>query len=175
MDLLRLNEIWNWARSHPLRAGLFSAIVIVVFLGAAFGSGYFGEIGRKRASELEHETIVIEPNIRHVGVNYKEEYPAEKEGGMTQVLKDFTLRTKPRRADLIVEVYDIDQIGGEVLINGEHVGFFTDGVPWHENHFPVKGTTLKPGSNKLIIKSNMWPNGQIEDFLFRNVRVKIEY
>ena len=175
MDLFDFIKLWEWTRK-PVRSLFVRVIAFLIVVGvAAFLYAYFQEKGRQKASEPAYETIVIESRTRHVGVNDKPEYPEEQARGMTEVMLDFTLRSRPRKAVLIVDVYDIDQIGGEVWVNGVQVGTFTQGVPWHEDPFDVNVSILKPGTNQLKVKANTWPNGQIEDFLFRRARIQVEY
>ncbi len=120
-------------------------------------------------------TIPITTDTYHVGKEYKKNYPVKKEGGSTEYHFTVFLKRVPYEVTIEIETYDVDNINGWVIVNNKRIGKFDVFQKWKKNIFVVKGDNFKKGRNIITIKSNVWADGEIEDFLFRNLKLIVVY
>ena len=121
------------------------------------------------------KVFILQKDPLHVGNNDKPNYPVAKDAGLIEYEYTFSLKQQPQKADLIVESYDVDTIGGKIFINDHHVGDFSVGDPWHTDTFHVPVKVFKIGVNVIKVKTNILKTGKMEDFLFRNLKLFVEY
>ncbi len=121
------------------------------------------------------EVIMIQNEPLHVGNNDKPDYPVQKDAGLNQYTYEVVFKQRPRKVTLSIEVYDMDTIGGKVFFNDFEIGSFSVGDPWHVDTFKIKSDYLKKGRNTITIKTNILKTGKMEDFLFRNLKLFVEY
>jgi len=133
--------------------------------------------GSKSKMKRNHHVklIMIRKEAVHVGNTDKPNYPVAKDAGLIEYEYIFSLRQQPKKADLVVESYDVDTIGGKIFINGHHIGNFSISDLWHTDIFHVPIKVFKIGANVIKVKTNILKTGKMEDFLFRNLKLFVEY
>lgn len=163
------------ARKKPFFAFVVLLLLVLMVGGVAYLTGMLSELGRQQATLHAPETILVTDGTHHVGDEIRDEYPTEKEGRILEKTFGFQLKAKPITAVLLIEAFDVDLYGVRAFVNGKSIGKLRIGDPWQETQLTLPSSILSPGPNRITIRSETPAEGKVEDCLFRNVRVAVQY
>lgn len=121
------------------------------------------------------QVFEIAPQVVHIGDESRPDYPDQPDGRKLEACFSKLLPNKPSFGVLYIEAYDVDLIGADVLFNGKEIGKLRAGDDWQENSFEIPSATFSDGKNQICVRSRKWDNGQVEDFLIKDIRLETRY
>ena len=146
---------------------------------AAFGGLVVAVLAPCLTHWLEKTPVVkvidIAPQTVHIGDESRPDYPDQPDGRRLEAIFSKLLPKKPAFGVLYLEAYDVDLIGADILFNGQEIGNLRTGDDWQENAFDIAKELFSDGQNQIRIRSRKRDNGQVEDFLVKNIKMEVRY
>ena len=173
-----MEELLKWlniARKKPFVAITILLLSLMICLFMAYMTGLLNELGCRHASAFPSGLFVVTEGPHHIGDEIRDDYPVEKEGRILEKTFGFQLKARPKTATLMIEAFDVDLYGVHVFVNHTSIGKLRIGDPWQETQLKIPPHGLNRGVNTVTIRSETHSKGKVEDCLFRNVRVAVEY
>jgi len=117
-------------------------------------------------------TLINDPNFHHLGDEFRPDFVMRSPEGRERAYT-FGLSGQPVAGRLEIELHDIDQIGGDVLVNGVVVLSFPPPLVTGTRSASIPLVALLVGQNTLTVRTNSTAGGSVEDFEFVNLKVTV--
>lgn len=141
-------------------------LLVVIIAGCEGGGG-----GTSPTTETTLE-LINDTNTHHLGDEIRTDFVMPFPEGK-ELTYSFGLSGKPLSATLQLNVFHMDSVGADVLVNGVVVVTMPPPSPDGAINQSISTAPFLVGSNTLTIRSRSDASGLAEDFEFNNVKLTV--